>query len=91
LNDGYRVQGRIVIWEQPDVLKLPIGALFRCGGNWCTFIVKNGKAVQRIIQIGQRNAEEAQVLDGLQDHDTVVVYPPTTLSDSMSVRPLNAR
>ena len=91
LNDGYRVQGRIVIWEQPDVLKLPIGALFRCGGNWCTFIVKSGKAVQRIIQIGQRNAEEAQVLDGLQDHDTVVVYPPTTLSDSMSVRPLNAR
>jgi len=44
-----------------------------------------------MIQIGQRNAEEAQVLDGLQDHDTVVVYPPPTLSDSMSVRPLNAR
>ncbi|MCO5414822.1 MULTISPECIES: efflux RND transporter periplasmic adaptor subunit [Ralstonia] len=88
LSDGFRVQGRVIIWDQPDVLKLPIGALFRCSDHWCAFIVRNGKAVQRIIQIGQRNAEEAQILDGLEDHDTVVTYPPTTLSDGMSVRPL---
>ncbi|CAJ0800258.1 Macrolide export protein MacA [Ralstonia psammae] len=88
LNDGYRVQGRIVIWDRPDVLKVPIGALYRCGDNWCAFVVKNGKAAQRTIQIGQRNAEEAQILDGLQNDDTVVVYPPTTLGDGMNVRPM---
>lgn len=87
LNDGYRVLGRIVIWDQPDVLRLPIGALFRCGEHWCAFTVENGRAAQRIIQIGQRNAEQAQVVDGLRDHETVVVYPPGTLSDSAKVLP----
>ncbi|WKZ85453.1 efflux RND transporter periplasmic adaptor subunit [Ralstonia pickettii] len=87
LNDGYRVLGRIVIWDRPDVLRLPIGALFRCGEHWCAFTVENGRAAQRIIQIGQRNAEQAQVVDGLRDHETVVVYPPGTLSDSAKVLP----
>ncbi|WP_296225811.1 efflux RND transporter periplasmic adaptor subunit [Ralstonia sp. UBA689] len=87
LNDGYRVQGRVVIWDRPDVLRLPIGALFRCGERWCAFVVENGRVVRRSIQIGQRNSEEAQVLDGLRDHETVVLYPPTTLGDNMKVRP----
>ena len=29
LGDGYRVEVRIVVWEGADVLKAPIGALFR--------------------------------------------------------------
>ena len=31
LGDGYRVQGRIVIWSSPDAVQIPIGALTRFG------------------------------------------------------------
>ncbi|MFX1677406.1 efflux RND transporter periplasmic adaptor subunit [Paraburkholderia sp. A2WS-5] len=86
LSDGYRVLGRIVIWERDDVLRLPIGALFRCAEQWCVFAVERGRAVQRMVRIGQRNAETAQVLDGLRERDTVVVYPPTLLTGNARVR-----
>lgn len=87
LNDGYRVHGRIVIWERADVLSVPIGALFRCGERWCVFAVDRGRAVQRAVEIGQRNAETAQVVQGLRDRETVVVYPPTTLTENARVEP----
>ncbi|MBU6486698.1 MAG: efflux RND transporter periplasmic adaptor subunit [Burkholderiales bacterium] len=86
LNDGYRVQGRIVIWERADVLSVPIGALFRCGEQWCVFAVADGRATQRVVQVGQRNADVAQVLDGLRERESVVVYPPSTLADHARVQ-----
>lgn len=86
LNDGYRVQGRIVIWERADVLGVPIGALFRCGEQWCVFAVADGRAVQRVVRLGQRNADAAQVLEGLGEREKVVVYPPSTLVDHARVQ-----
>lgn len=87
LNDGYRIHGRIVIWDRTDVLSVPIGALFRCGERWCVFAVNQGRAVQRIVDIGQRNADAAQVVQGLRDGDIVVAYPPSTLSNDARVQP----
>jgi len=34
LGDAYRVEVRIVVWEQPDVVKVPTSALFRDGTAW---------------------------------------------------------
>jgi HlyD family secretion protein len=86
LNDGYRVQGRIVIWERADALRLPIGALFRCADDWCAFTVEQGRAKRHVVRVGQRNEDTAQVLDGLRERDSVIVYPPTVLSDGARVR-----
>src|SRR3569832_414251 len=35
LGDGYRVEGRIVIWENENVLKVPSSALFCLCFFWC--------------------------------------------------------
>ena len=86
LNDGYRIQGRIVIWERPDALRLPIGALFRCSADWCVFTVERNRATRHLVHVGQRNEETAQVIDGLREGDTVIVYPPTVLGDNARVR-----
>jgi HlyD family secretion protein len=86
LSDGYRVHGRIVIWERANVLSVPIGALFRCRERWCVLAVDQGRAVQRIVDIGQRNAEAAQLMQGLREGDKVVVYPPTTLTNGARVQ-----
>lgn len=81
LGDGYRVEVRIVVWEAADVLKVPIGALFRRGDDWAVFIVTDGRAVRRTVTVGHRNSEEAEVVDGLEAGDTVVLHPPDTLAD----------
>ena len=86
LGDGYRVEVRIVTWRDDGVLKMPIGALFRRGQDWAAFIVDNGRARERAVQIDHRNDREAQVVKGLTEGETVIVHPPDTLNDNTRVR-----
>jgi HlyD family secretion protein len=86
LGDGYRVEVRIVLWEQADVVKVPIGSLFRRGEDWAAFSVEEGRARLLEVEIGQRSPNEGQVLDGLAEQQTVIVHPPDSLSDGMRVR-----
>ncbi len=79
LGDGYHVEARIRIWQADDVLQVPVGALFRQGEGWAVFVVEQGRAQLRPVQIGQRNRDNAQVLAGLQPGQPVVLYPPSDL------------
>jgi HlyD family secretion protein len=81
IGDGYRVEVRIVTWRDAAALKVPVGSLFRRGEDWATFVVDNGRARLQLVQLGQRSDREAQVVNGLSDGQTVVVFPPDTLED----------
>jgi len=85
LGDGYRVEVSVIIWERNGVLKIPTSALFRVGNDWAVFAVRNGKAARTTVQIGQRNAMEAEVLSGLSESDQVIVHPGDTVEDGVSV------
>ena len=85
LGDGFRVETRVVVWESEDELKTPTGALFRRGDDWAVFAVEGGRAALRPIEVGERNAQEAQVLSGLAPGEQVVVYPSDSLSDGSKV------
>jgi len=85
LGDGFRVETRVVVWQSEDELKAPTGALFRRDEGWAVFAVDGGRAVLRSIEIGERNAREAQVLGGLEPGQEVVVYPSDSLSDGSRV------
>jgi hypothetical protein len=37
------------------------------------------------IQLGQRNAMEAEVVSGLAEHDAVIVHPGDTIADGVAV------
>jgi HlyD family secretion protein len=87
LGDGFRVEARIVVWEDDDVLKVPAGALFRHDRDWAVFVVENGRAVLRTVQIGRRNGLEAQVLDGLEEDELVVAHPGDRIFDGVAVAP----
>jgi HlyD family secretion protein len=75
LGDGYRVETRIGVWEGADVTIVPISALFREGQDWAVFLVRGNRAELTRVQIGERNATGAQVLDGLRAGDEVVLFP----------------
>lgn len=88
LGDGYRVEARIVVWREEDVLKIPSGALFRDPKTreWSVYRVENGKAVITEISIGKDNGLEAQILDGLSEGDTVILHPGDRIEDGASVK-----
>jgi HlyD family secretion protein len=77
---------RVVTWRGDDVVKIPLGALFRRDEDWATYEIAGGRARLRVLQIGQRNSQEAQVLGGLDAGARVVMYPPDTLRDGDRVR-----
>ncbi len=86
LGDGYRVNAHIVVWSADQVLKVPASALFRCGEAWCAFAVEDGRARRRVVQVGHRNAQEVEVLGGLDAGETVVRHPANQLDDGVRVR-----
>jgi HlyD family secretion protein len=91
LGDGYRAEVRIVIWEAPEIVQVPIGALFRHGNDWAVYVIKGGSegrkavATRTVIRIGHRNGQTAEVLEGLAAGDNVIMHPPDTLTDGMRV------
>jgi HlyD family secretion protein len=86
LGDGYRVEVRVVTWQEPAALTIPIGALFRRGDQWAAFVVEGDVTRLQTVQLGQRNDTEGQITGGLTEGQIVVLHPPDTLQDGMRVR-----
>ncbi len=85
LGDGYRVEVRIVLWKDDNVIKVPVGALFRQGEGWAVFVVEEGRVRRQTVQLGQRNENEGQITGGLEAGATIVLHPPDTLMDGARV------
>lgn len=85
LGHNFRVYLRIVEWSGEDVLRVPISALFREGGEWAVFAVQDGAAALKKVEIGQRNTEMAEVLGGLAVGDAVITHPSDRVADGVLV------
>jgi HlyD family secretion protein len=85
LGDGYRVEVRVVVAEVKNVIKIPVGSLFRHGEGWAAFTIQGGRAQVRDVQLGQRNDLEAGIVTGLAEGDGVILHPPDTLAEGMRV------
>ena len=85
LGDGYRVEARFIAWEDQDVLQVPASSLFRLNDGWALFLVENGRARQRVVKIGQRTGLVAQILEGVEEGDTVVNHPSDEVADGARI------
>ncbi len=81
LGDGYRVEAEFVLWSGEDVLQVPSSAAFRRGEQWAVFLVEEDRAVFRPVTIGRRGEFRVQVLDGLAEGETIVLYPDDEVED----------
>lgn len=79
IGDGFRVEAHIVVFRAADVIKVPVGALFREGEGWAVFVVEDGRAAKQSVNVARRNATEAMV-DGPKPGEHVVVYPSDALA-----------
>ena len=91
LGDAYRIDGDIVVWESSEAVQVPVSALFRNGADWNVFVVENGHALVRSVQIGERNQNNAQIAAGLNEGETVVLYPDDRLTHGQAIQPRVAK
>lgn len=80
LGDQYRVEARVIIWKEDQVLQVPHAALFRSQGQWSVFVVQDQRLSLQRVEVGRRNETHAQVLSGLETGQTVVIYPSDLLA-----------
>lgn len=85
LGHGFRVEVKIVTWEDEAALSVPSAALFREGDSWAVFAVEDGEAHYQPVEIGANNGTHAQVLSGLAEGAQVVLYPGAELVNGASV------
>ncbi|MBL9209081.1 MAG: efflux RND transporter periplasmic adaptor subunit [Opitutaceae bacterium] len=85
LGDAYRVEARIVVWESDQVLKAPVGALFRHQGAWAVFALRGGRARLTKVEVGHGDGREVELRGGLAAGDEVVVHASDKVSDGVRV------
>jgi HlyD family secretion protein len=86
LGDQYRASVRITIAHAPSVVRVPVSALVRDGQSWYVWTVEGGHTRRRDVRVGLRNAEYAEIRDGLDERAMVVRYPGETIHDGGRVR-----
>lgn len=85
IKDGFRVTAHIAIWQRPNVLRLPAAAMFRQGGGWAVFAIRNGRAVRTVVKVGRSNDDYAELLGGLKAGERVIVHPSDRVQDGTPV------
>jgi HlyD family secretion protein len=88
LGDNFRVEARVVVWENDRVLKVPVSSLFRRGSTWTAYVVRDGRAALVPVAAGRSSGTETQVTDGLKEGDEVILYPGDRVTDGMRVSPV---
>lgn len=86
LGDRFRVEVRVAVWHSDKVLAVPAGALFRDGNKWKTYVFRNDTAQLTAIEAGHSDGRFTEILSGLQAGDEVLLHPPDTVKDGMTVK-----
>jgi multidrug efflux pump subunit AcrA (membrane-fusion protein) len=84
-GDSYRVDVKISVWRGDGVLKVPSSALFREGADWNVFVVEHRRSVKRQVTAGHQSASETEIIDGLNEGETVILHPTNRLQDGSRV------
>lgn len=85
LGDGFRVDTRITVEAIEDAVLVPVSALFRRGAGWAAYVVQDGVAREREVEVARRAARSAMISGGLAAGETVVLFPPSTLRNGVRV------
>ncbi|ARU26185.1 efflux RND transporter periplasmic adaptor subunit [Cellvibrio sp. PSBB006] len=86
LGDGYRVEASFILWEGDDVLQIPASAIFREGNMWALYVIEDGRAQRREIIPGRRSGLMMEIVDGLAEGETAILYPGQDIAAGTRVR-----
>ena len=80
LRRGQTLQVRLTLGDNTDAVLIPNGAFYQeTGGNWVFVVAPDGsEAIRRTVQLGRRNTNFIEVLDGLEPGERVITSPYTS-------------
>jgi HlyD family secretion protein len=83
MQRGQTVQAKLTLGDASKALLVPNGAFFNdTGGTWVFVVDKSGNgATRRAVQLGRRNSDYIEVLNGLQSGDRVITSSYSGLTD----------
>jgi len=90
LGDGFKADVRIIVQTTADALKAPVSALFPAGARAALFVVEDGRARQREVEVLARNGNEAMIKAELPPGTEVILFPPSALQEGQRVQKLGA-
>lgn len=71
---GQAIDSRLELGGAAPALMLPIGPFYQdTGGQWAFVVGPDGNATRRKIELGRRNPEHVEVLQGLEPGERVIV------------------
>ena len=85
LGHGYRVEVEVLVEQIEDTYLIPSGSLFRIDGDWAVYLIEDEHLVIKKVVVGINNGSQANIIDGLQAGQRVVVYPASDLVSGMKV------
>ena len=91
LGDAFRVEIEFIISQQSDVLQVPASALFRAGEGWAVYRLDGRVARSTPVRLGARSSTTAQVLEGLQAEQEVILQPDDRIKDGTRIKAMAAR
>lgn len=86
LGDGFRVVTEFITWQGYKVLQVPSSSLFRDGQEWALFVVNDGEAHLRNVEVGHQSGLQTEILSGLEEGEQVLTHPDERIEDGVRVR-----
>lgn len=87
LGDGFKVDVRVLVQVTEKAVQVPVSALFPIGARSALFVLEQGHARQREIEVLARNGADAWIKSDLPVGTLVIVYPDRKLKDGDAVKP----
>jgi HlyD family secretion protein len=86
LGHGFRVRTDIVVWSAPDIVRVPMTALFKSGSDWTVYRLQHGRARLTTVQLDHMNGHAAEIVLGLSPGDLVIEHPSRNIADGVRVK-----
>ena len=86
IKPGMHAEVEIAADIYEDCLLIPQEAILVRGGRKMAFVVEDGLAKWRYIQVGHENEQYAEVVDGIKEGETVIIEGHLTLAHDAPVK-----
>jgi len=90
LRPGLFAQVSVTLEVKPDALMVPEQAIWPIGQKKTIYVIENGKAVQRVVTLGQRQPGKVEIVSGIVAGDEIVTAGQMKIFDGAAVRTIPA-
>jgi HlyD family secretion protein len=85
LKQNQRVSTRLILETREDVVKVPRGPFLEAGGGRQAYVVADGLAVLRPIQVGSLSVTDVEIISGLEIGEQIILSDTSRFDGAQTV------